>query len=300
MAQYYERSASQRVSDSGFTVDWIDDISADIDAPPSMSTRIPIAGVGSLVPETGLSEEDIHAGIKEAAAIIAEKGLTPISVTGSHNATYAMLEGMKTIIPDEFAIFHFSAFSGIDKPSSPLRLSLQKKLVKGMMQFGVRGADKPERVLRNELNIRWMDSIVMYSKGLHTIKDFRNNVPVYICIDLSVLDPSVAPGVPVCSGGGLSVREVCHVISTLRTERVIGCEITGFDPSAEIYCGEKHDNSVRRGLTSVAAGKLLLELQARAFAASVMTEEQISMQIHEMRKTGKLPPDAAKLPKGGF
>ena len=302
MARYFQRHVSKStVSDHGFEIDWIDDPTAEIDAPPTMSQRIPVVDAGVMIPEQGASAAEIHAAIKGSAAIIAEKGLIPVTVSGSHDVTLAMLEGIKTIVKEEFALFHFSAFSGLETPISPLRLALQQNHIKGMMQFGARGVSKAERILRNELNIRWMDGIVMYSKGLHTIKDFRNNVPVYICVDLSALDPAFAPAVPHAISGGLSVRDICHVISTIRTERVIGCEITGFNPVTEIYAGSgTPDTGMRRGMTSVSAGKLMLEMIGRAFAASVMTEEQISMQIHEMRKSGKLPPDAAKQPKGGF
>lgn len=301
LSSYFKKHVCpKRVSDHGFALDWYDDVETELDAPPQLSQRIPTIDFGVMQFDSGSNSDIQHEAIKEATSVLFEKGFIPVSVTGDHHATRSILEGIKTVHTDPFALFHFSATGSLDNPSSPLRLTLQNNTIKGMMQFGVRGVDKPERILRNELTCRWMDAVALYSQGLHTIKDFRNNVPVYICVDLSALDPSCAPGVTDAVSGGLSVREVCHVINSIRTPRVVGCEITGYNPAFEIYCGEGRDTGMRRGLTSLATGKLLLELFTRAFAASVRTEQQASVQVHEMRKQGKLPSDAARPKNDGF
>jgi len=75
--------------------------------------------------------------------------------------------------------------------------------------------------------------------------------PVYVTIDLDALDPAFAPGVSHHEPGGLSVRDVLHVLERTRG-RIVGADIVELNPLRDPV-----------GITAAVAAKLVKELAAR-------------------------------------
>jgi arginase family enzyme len=80
--------------------------------------------------------------------------------------------------------------------------------------------------------------------------------PVYLSLDIDVLDPAFAPGVSHREPGGMSVRDVISVIQSLRG-RLVGADIVEYNPRMDIS-----------GVTATVAAKLLREVVASAAAGS--------------------------------
>lgn len=70
------------------------------------------------------------------------------------------------------------------------------------------------------------------------IKESVGNLPVYISVDMDVLDPSVAPGRGTLEIGGWSGRELLTLLGDLEGLNVIGGDVVEvcppFDTSSEI------------------------------------------------------------------
>jgi len=75
--------------------------------------------------------------------------------------------------------------------------------------------------------------------------------PVYLSIDLDVLDPAFAPGVSHHEPGGMSTRQVVELIHRLQAP-IIGADIVEYNP--------KRDPTE---ITAMAAVKLIKEVAAR-------------------------------------
>ena len=73
--------------------------------------------------------------------------------------------------------------------------------------------------------------------------------PVYLSLDLDILDPGVAPGVGVPEPGGLSFDEVCSLISSLGSLQVVGFDVVELSPP--------YDPTQQ---STIAAAKLIREL----------------------------------------
>ena len=82
-----------------------------------------------------------------------------------------------------------------------------------------------------------------------TALDFES--PLYLSVDLDVLDPAFAPGVSHLEPGGLSVREVIRLIQGLRAD-LVGADV--------VECNSNRDPS---GVTAIVAAKLTKEIAAR-------------------------------------
>ncbi len=72
--------------------------------------------------------------------------------------------------------------------------------------------------------------------------------PLYVSIDLDVLDPAFAPGVSHHEPGGLSVRQVLQLLQELRVP-VVGADIVELNPHRDLVGG-----------TAMVAAKLLKEI----------------------------------------
>ena len=75
--------------------------------------------------------------------------------------------------------------------------------------------------------------------------------PIYVSLDLDVLDPAFAPGVSHHEPGGLSTRDVLGVIQYLRGP-LVGADIVEYNPNRDPL-----------GITAMTAAKFLKELAVR-------------------------------------
>ena len=75
--------------------------------------------------------------------------------------------------------------------------------------------------------------------------------PVYVSLDLDVLDPAFAPGVSHPEPGGLSTREVIGFLQRLKAP-VVGADLVELNPKCD-----------PTGLTALVAAKLAKGLLAR-------------------------------------
>lgn len=60
-------------------------------------------------------------------------------------------------------------------------------------------------------------------------KNLRN-VPVYITVDIDVLDPAYAPGTGTMETGGLTTRELIRILDGLRGLDIVGCDVVEVSP----------------------------------------------------------------------
>ena len=55
--------------------------------------------------------------------------------------------------------------------------------------------------------------------------------PVYVSVDIDVLDPAHAPGTGTPEAGGLTSRELLHTLRALQGLQVVGADIVEVSPS---------------------------------------------------------------------
>jgi arginase len=73
--------------------------------------------------------------------------------------------------------------------------------------------------------------------------------PVYVSVDIDVLDPAFAAGVSHREPGGLSVRQLLSLLQGLDGRSIVGADVVELNP--------KNDPS---GVSAMAAAKVLREL----------------------------------------
>ena len=85
-------------------------------------------------------------------------------------------------------------------------------------------------------------------RDLERLRDLQLGAPLYVSLDLDVLDPMCAPGVSHHEPGGLTTRELLQILHDLKTP-IIGADIVEYNPVRDL-----------NGVTAAVAAKLCKEL----------------------------------------
>lgn len=114
-----------------------------------------------------------------------------------------------------------------------------------IFQFGIRSGDREE--------LRWGKEHIYINKfdflGIETLEERLKNKPIYLTIDLDVVDPSEFPGTGTPEAGGVSFKELLKAIHNLRKLDIVGFDMVELSPP--------YDPS---GISTALACKLLREL----------------------------------------
>lgn len=258
-----------------------------IEAPPDTVAFLPVMRCGdmtSLTTEaTQPTESEWYGATMQSVADLAEKGYIPLIMGGDGSATLPAVEALKKVHRDEeIILMHFSASPKLFEPSAPIRVLQDKELLKGVISIGNRAVSATDRRVRKEKKVFYLDMHAMYSKGLFCVRDLRNDFPIYLSIDIGCLDPSAAPGSVFAESGGLSVRDLVHVLHGVRAPKILGIDIHGYDPELDVY---RKDGT---GLTTLAAAKIAKESILKAYSISTATQDEGLARVQMMQRQGSL------------
>lgn len=129
--------------------------------------------------------------------------------------------------------------------ASPFARILEAGHAKRLVQVGIR-----------TMNRHCREQAARFGVEVIEMRDFAVDAvpildgPLYISIDLDGFDPSVAPGVAHLEPGGLTVREVLHLL-VRQTASLVGADIVELHPPRD-----------PTGVTAILAAKLVRELAA--------------------------------------
>lgn len=260
-----------------------------IDLPPETVSLLPTLDCGVMTPDVDVATSPVSSGdwctsTSEVATDLYEKGYTMVSVGGDGGNTLPMIESYKRVFPeDEVILVHLSAFPTVSKMSSSVRVSLEKNLVKGVISVANRCVTPDDRKLRKQFKMFYMDLYALYAKGLFCVRDIRNDYPVFLSIDLNVLDPAFAPGVASPESGGLSVRDTLHILNAIRGPKIAGVDIHGYNPVLDIT---RPTDGI--GLTELAASKITKEAIFKVFGISNATEKEGMERMAMLQRQGQI------------
>jgi arginase len=190
--------------------------------------------------------------IEQGIRRIREQPATPMVLGGDHSITYPILRAFEDH-SKTLAILHFDAHGDIydsfegDRYSHacPFARVMEEGLAARLIQVGIRTLTPHLRdqsaKLRTEIfgPHRWRDAIAV-------VASLRQ--PVYVSLDLDVLEPMLAPGISHPEPGGLTVVDVLEILAALSTE-VVGADVVEYNPRRDV-----------RDLTARVAAKFVKEL----------------------------------------
>lgn len=190
--------------------------------------------------------------IERMTSQIINDGKKPLMIGGEHLVTLGSIRAVHEYYP-ELHIIHFDAHADLrndylgEKLSHASVLRRCHELVGDgrIYQFGIRSGDREEFIWAKEhvhmqkFDFSNLDKCVQALKGK----------PVYLTIDLDVLDPSVFPGTGTPEAGGVSFTELIAALNKVLCLNIVAMDMNELSP---VY-----DSS---GTSTALACKLLREL----------------------------------------
>lgn len=189
--------------------------------------------------------------IEEAASGIAFDGKIPLMIGGEHLVTLGAVRAIAKKHPG-LNILHFDAHADLrddymgEKLSHATVIRRCHELVGGKVyQFGIRSMTREEDLWARE-------NVVQRKYDLGTLDEVLDELmgkPLYLTIDLDVLDPSIFPGTGTPEPGGVSFTDLISAIHRIRGLDIVGCDVNELAPH--------YDQS---GVSTAVACKVIREL----------------------------------------
>lgn len=181
---------------------------------------------------------------QKAARVISHGGL-PFLLGGEHLVSLGAIRAASSMYPN-LRVVHLDAHADLRDEYLGMRLShatVMRRVLDlvgqdRLHQIGIRSCTREEHELSSRL-----------STTPEKVSLLAGENPCYLTCDIDILDPSVLPGTGTPEPGGLSFRELSHLLVSMITRlRVVGMDIVelspGLDPS---------------GVSTVVAAKLVRE-----------------------------------------
>jgi agmatinase len=171
-------------------------------------------------------------------------GKTPIGMGGEHLVSWPVMKAMAKKYPD-LAIIHMDAHTDLREEyegetlshSTPIRKIAEHIGPKNVYSFGIRSGMKEEFewAKQNGMHISKFDVL----EPLKEILPSLAGRPVYVTIDIDVLDPAHAPGTGTVDCGGITTKELLASIHAIAHSdiNVVGADLVEvapiYDPSEQ-------------------------------------------------------------------
>ncbi|CAH0121803.1 agmatinase [Paenibacillus sp. CECT 9249] len=161
----------------------------------------------------------------------------PIGLGGEHLVSWPIFREMYAKYPD-LAIVHLDAHADLREQyegeplshSTPLRKAAELIGGKNVYQFGIRSGSREEWAYARE-NINFYPFEVV--EPLRKVLPELAGRPVYVTIDIDVLDPSCAPGTGTAEAGGITSKELLQAVHAIARSNanVVGCDLVEVAPA---------------------------------------------------------------------
>lgn len=191
--------------------------------------------------------------VEKTIESLLERDVYVLSIGGDHAITYPILRAYGKRC-DKLNILQLDAHPDLYDEYEGNRYShactfariMEENLVGRLVQVGIRTMNPHQRTQEERFGV---EVIEMQRWQPETSLDFEG--PLYLSLDLDVLDPAFAPGVSHHEPGGLSTRDVLQLIQSLRVP-IVGADIVEFNPRRDPL-----------GITAMVAAKFLKEIAGR-------------------------------------
>lgn len=200
---------------------------------------------------------DPRAAIEEAVDGLLREGRRPLLLGGDHSVTWPIVRAFSRH-HENLTILHIDAHSDLydelygsrTSHGCPFARIMEEGRVRRLVQLGIRTLNGPQREQAERFGVE----IVPMRAGIPAMIEKLATLagPLYLSLDLDVLDPAFAPGISHPEPGGLSTRELVTLIQAIPAGLLVGADLVELNPSNDL-----------RDTTARVAAKVLKEIVGR-------------------------------------
>jgi agmatinase len=195
---------------------------------------------------------DVLAAVRGSAAAATADGSRLLSFGGDHIVTWPLVQAIAGR-HDGLTIVHFDAhpdlYDHLDgdrfSHACPFARIMEEGCAARLLQFGIRTMNPHQREQAERFGVE-----------VHEFRDWdgvipRLDGPVYVTVDVDVLDPAFAPGVSHHEPGGMSTRQLLDSLRRIGDSgaAVVGADVVELNPTRDV-----------NGVTAMVAAKVAREL----------------------------------------
>ena len=219
------------------------------------------------------SIDDAISAIERGARALLERTGFVLTLGGDHTVALPMLRAVRAV-HGPVAVIHFDAhldtwdtyFGAAYTHGTPFRRAFEEGLLdpEGCLHVGIRGPlyDAGDLVRDAQVGFRAIPATEVDQLGasgvIDAIADRVADRPVYVSVDIDVLDPAFAPGTGTPEAGGLTSRELLAMLRSFANLNLVGADIVEVAPA--------YDHAELTALAAANVGYEFLGLFARQAA----------------------------------
>jgi agmatinase len=213
----------------------------DVEAGRDRLVGVTMADVGDVVVQGAQLQANFDR-MTEVVRRIARSGALPVAVGGDHSVSLPLVRGMvplgdvDVVYLDAHADFldelGGSRFSG----ASEMRRIRELPFVRSVTALGIRNVDRAEVDGMTEQGVRWATARDLVEGPVTDLvaELVPRSRPIYVSIDLDVLDSALAPGHSLPEPGGLSYRQLRAALEQIaRQDKVVGFDVMELNPALD-------------------------------------------------------------------
>jgi agmatinase len=190
-----------------------------------------------------------QAMIEETTATILKDGKVPFMIGGEHSISYPSIKAVYEVYPD-LKVIQLDAHADLretymNNPYS--HACVMNRVVKLLgsqrcIQWGIRSGTKEEFAFAQKHTLCLKAEVEALKEA---VKDF-SSTPIYLTVDVDVIDPSLLPGTGTPEPGGITYSMFEEVLKVLSPLNIVGLDMVELSPD--------YDHS---GVSSVVVAKMV-------------------------------------------
>ena len=170
--------------------------------------------------------------VEDTVKELLDLNIRPITIGGEHSASIGVIKAL-TEKYDKLTVVHLDAHRDLlfdfvgEKFSHATVMRRAHEFGVDLVQIGIRSSSlQEEEFVDSTYNIRTFKNIDVH-RHMDAVEYYLTTVdtPVYLSVDMDVLDPAIAPSVGNPTPGGLFTSEIEDVIKSIAFKEVVGMDV---------------------------------------------------------------------------
>ena len=170
--------------------------------------------------------------VEDTVNEILDLGLKPVIIGGEHSASIGAIKALSEKYK-KLTVVHLDAHRDLafefigEKYSHATVMRRAHEMGVSLVQIGIRSSSQDEEAfVKSTYNIQTFKNRDVH-KHMDALEYYITNIdgPIYVSIDMDVVDPSIAPNVGNPTPGGLFVSEIENIMETLSRKNIVGLDV---------------------------------------------------------------------------